>query len=697
MNLKKAEKVFYTLSLLLLSLSVFAQNEEKAVAHSKTRKLAEYAYSENNYYPALDYYLELEKTEPDNPEYIFRIAECYSVLHKYKMAAEYYKKVIDTDSLKYPKSRIYYANMLKLCGDYENALFNYTLIYKTYRDTNADVIRAKAKDEIADCKWAIGAVRDTVIQVYALDSVINTANSDMAPVSVDPDHFIYSSYPSDSSLTRLSGKKQKNPFIKLFLASKNQSGFYERKPLDIPDIGKKNPVHQAGGSFSKDKRKFFYTVCSETNNQGAGQKIQCSIYSCDYNEGKFLNPVKLNEEINMKDYSSSQPCIGTHKGDEILFFTSSRPGGQGGSDIWFTVIKNKTVFLPPVNIGTKINTSGNETTPFYDDSSKTLYFSSDGWRNFGGLDIMKSEGSITKWKKCENLGLPINSSADDFYFFPESVHSGYFVSNRPDSARGKTETCCDDIYRFEPVAIKVKRMAVRGFVRDNQDSLNQAMKFAVVSLYDTEGALLARDTTFDALPYFFGLQINSNYTIRVSAGGYEEKSIPFSTFSMEADTVDLLILMQKKKQELIYFTDTTAKAISIEEEEKTSFTLKNILYDFNKATLKPKSIEELNKFAAFIKLFPGRVIEISSHTDSVGSDEYNLILSQKRAESVVNYLVRVGINQNQLEAKGYGETNPVAPNSNPDGSDNPDGRQLNRRTDFKILGTIENKRQTKVK
>ena len=423
--------------------------------------------------------------------------------------------------------------------------------------------------------------------------------------------------------------------------------------------------------------------------------MRCEIFVSHKSGQIWDTPEKLDVSINDPNYTATQPTIGyTSKSNmEVLYFVSDRPGGRGGYDIWYSIYNaKKNEFSEPKNAGPKINTSGDEMTPFYDNASRTLYFSSTEHNGLGGFDIFQSLGELRKWFPARNVGYPLNSSYDDLYFsISKNREYGFLVSNRPGGNSFRNPTCCDDIYQYR--WIDFIKIAVTGAIYPAEKgkvgrNLDQAqllamkdsikpLSRAVISLYmidkDTkEKIFINRDTTKDNGVYYFDLIPDRDYKFEMEGSQYFNEQVNLSTdginftYTIEMPPIWVNVL-------------STDKPI----------VLSNIYYEFNKSELSElakKSIDttllELMEKATDI------IVEVDAHTDSVGNADYNKNLSQERADNVVNYLIGKGIDKKRLIAKGYGSERPVAPNFKPDGSDNPDGREKNRRTEFQIIGTL---------
>jgi outer membrane protein OmpA-like peptidoglycan-associated protein len=332
------------------------------------------------------------------------------------------------------------------------------------------------------------------------------------------------------------------------------------------------------------------------------------------------------------------------------------------------VSTGKNAFGGATNLGSTINTSQDEITPFYHEGSKSLYFSSNGHANVGGFDIFVSEGKEKDWKTPVNIGLPINSSVDDIYY---SLHTdnktGYFVSNRAGGFNLKSETCCDDIYK----ATLIRDVYIKGFVA-TKNAPETPIKGANVSFFEKnqyDGTLtsVANFTTGED-PYFvITADPEKTYQVNSTKAGYwggEE-------------------IFEARKEKVV--NDTIYKVFFVEEIAKRKLVLKRIYYEFDKYNLRREDKVSLDSVALILKDNPSWTIEIYGHTDGKGTEEYNMRLGKDRAQSAADYLVskhKVELNRMSLISKGKSE--PRLPNENPDGSDNPLGRANNRRVEFKV-------------
>ena len=373
-------------------------------------------------------------------------------------------------------------------------------------------------------------------------------------------------------------------------------------------------------------------------------------------------------------------CDGFLTADGKAFlFSSERPGGigeyhrggyfyhggyEGNTDIYVSV-KTDSGWAEPVNLGPIINTPYAERSPFLHPDGKTLYFSSDGHYGLGGIDVFKSvrlsDTSWTEWSEPVNLGKDINTSGNDIaYKITTDGKLAYFSSNRPGGAGGY------DIYSITlPESARPERnvFTVSGTVTDENDNpLDADIKWFNIDLNKNAGSLKSDPETGK---YTITLPVGSKYSYFAEKPGY---------YSVSND-IDLT------EEKTFGERTENIKLVSVKslQESESAIKLNNIYFDFDSYDLKPESFTELDRLYKFLVDNPGIKVEISAHTDSKGSDEYNLELSQKRAESVVNYLIAKGTNSDRLVAKGYGETQPIATN------DTEEGRALNRRVEMKIV------------
>jgi len=617
------------------------------------------------------YYLEgaVKKNKKD-AEAKFLLAYAYMELRDYEKSQHMYLNAYNSDSKKVPEALYFHAQMQKSNGLYDSAGYNFKKFKKEYKGKNKALKKQAGKEMLyCDSVKKIVAIKNKII-VQHLDSSINKINVEASPFALDDNTLLYSAFRTNKREYIEEGNTSNTKVRKLYQAIRkgNQWKFGGEfsGPFNVEE------VHTANACLSVDKKRMYFSRCKE-NYKG---DMICAIYVSEKNGEVWSEPVKLPKEINNPKYTSTMPTLATDpaKGNEILFFVSNRKG-KGKLDIWYTVYNvKKGTYKTPRNAGVKINTTQNEISPYFDNDTRTLYFSSDGLGGLGGYDIYKAKGNGTKWELPENIGAPYNSGADDIYFtLSPNRKEGFFVSNRKGGYALKNNTCCDDIYTYKKT--DYIKISLEGRVHEMTDPF-EFVNGAIIEIYikDKESGEKYLVKTIESGKdgkYKTDLEAGNDYYLLTKKENYLGSSAELSTKNMANSRIlhDDLKLIKKPK---------------------AAVRIPNINYQTDKWELLAESKQVLD--TTVFKLMtenPELIIEIQSHTDSKGSESYNIKLSQKRSESVVKYLISKGINPARLKAKGYGESLPVAPNDNPDGSDNPSGRAKNRRTDFKIIGVID--------
>jgi outer membrane protein OmpA-like peptidoglycan-associated protein/tetratricopeptide (TPR) repeat protein len=639
---------------------------------------------------AIFFYEKYREIKPYDDKINYALANLHNQARNYLEARDLYLLVIERAEHKYPLARFYYARMLKSIGDYENAIVHFTLFRKDYKGKgDSRTYRRLARYEINGCDSAMIIIQNPMnVTIQSLNSSINSPHIELSPIPIDDDHFIYASLRVDSLVYFTDENADTAMPVRQFYKARKEGmdwmGGELLATFNIPG------VETGNGVFSRDEKRFYFTRCQK-NWQG---KVICSIYRSTLDSSGWNRPEKLPSVINDPNYTTTQPALArTAKSDrEIIYFVSDRPEGKGGLDIWYTVWNHeKDLYSKPRTLGSRINTAGDEMTPFYNYSNRTLYFSSAGLPGIGGLDVFKAFGERRKWKGVQNIGYPLNSSYDDLYYtVSRKEEDGFFVSNRPDSLDNKT--CCDDIFYYrwnDFIRITVtgiiypfetdrfgRKKDLTGFDFMNPGEDIEPLNNAKVALYmkddeENDYVFVDRYSTGEDGRYYFTLAPDNEYEFRMEGFQYFDSKNYFSTeFFNFSDTIEM--------------PPTWVNVYS-----EKPIVLENIYYEFNSAELTEDSKNVLDTtLLILLKEAPEFIVEIGSHTDSIGDYQYNMELSEQRAENVVEYLITKGINTDRLVARGYGAQQPVAPNFNPDGSDNEEGRERNRRTEFRVIGTI---------
>lgn len=654
--------------------SIAQQNvpETEQLNMRKIRGLAQNSLRMGDTYSALIYYKEWAKRKPENASVILQLAELYRNARDYEHASDAYWNYLKlTGGQKNQMALFHAGNMFMQTGKYEEARSNFIKFRRYAKRMDDRWYRCVTEYRIAGCELAM-SLRDSVkkAEVQHLDESINKAHIEFSPIPMDDNTLIYGSLISDEvefyDMEELDTADL--PKRKFYLAKKEGDEWKSAGEFKEP-VGETN-IHVGNGALSPDGNRFYFTKCQE-NFTG---KTICHLWYSEKEHGKWGEPVEMNDAINLSNFTTTQPTVGreSKRNQEVIYFVSDRPEGKGGLDIWFTEYHARTKrFRAPKNAGASVNTPGDEFTPYYDVSTHSLYFSTDGRVGLGGLDVYKIEGEKTRWSKdsLQHLGKEINSPADDFDFIlNKDRNSGFLVSNREGGVALLNATCCDDIYSFE--FVEYVNIHLDGLVIDSTECLDEVDVLLYLRNEETGEKYLAEELRVNPCSFSFTLESNQDFTIEAKKVGYFNDVLDVTTRDKTpADTLKIELQLKKiPKQPIV---------------------LEGILYDFDSANLTVSAKESLDTGLYPIMIEnPQIIIELSSHTDSKGSDAYNLKLSDERAQSVVKYMIEKGIMAKRLKAKGYGETKPIAPNTNEDGSDNPEGRALNRRTEFEIIGEL---------
>lgn len=555
-------------------------------------------------------YNRLTKREerPLRGEVAFKLAECYRRLNMHPNAAAAYQNAIRYE---YPDSTVFYylGRALQADGKYAQAMDAYAK-YLEWKPGN-DL----ALEGLKGCRIALASKDSKTRYIVKNAKLFNSQRADYAPMYLDKNYDqLYFTTTSEKATgekhSEITGMKKGD----IWFARKNEQGQWERPQ---PVEGELNTDADEGViAFSPDGQTMYLTraIRSETAN------TTVEIYTSRRSEATWSAPQKF--EI-IADTISAMGHPSVSPDGRFLYFSSDMPGGYGGKDLWRINIQERSGSLE--NLGPQINTAGDEMFP-YMRSDSLLYFSSDGHPGFGGLDIFKATLNSTgdRWS-IDNMGKPINSQGDDFGITFGPGETGFFSSNRGD-ARGR-----DHIYSFELPELNI---TISGWVVDKDD---EPVPNAVIRIVGDDGSN-QKEIARDDGSFRFRLGRGVRYVMQAGAKGYLNQKQEFTSDSEEADAdygVDFVLASISKPQ-----------------------VVENIFYDFDKATLRPESKEGLDELAQLLKDNPHVSIEMSSHTDRWGPDDYNLSLSDRRAKSVVDYLVGAGISPARLTWKGYGETRP---------------------------------------
>ncbi|MCD4735724.1 MAG: OmpA family protein [Bacteroidales bacterium] len=620
---------------------------------------------------ALDYYLKANKFNLNNSMLNYKIGRCYLDYNDKTEAIKYFEKAIELDKrisldMKYNDVNYLIAKAYHLNYEFDKAIEK----YKEHKNSLSPELLSQQAEilekRVAECETAKEMVANPArVFVDNLGNIVNSAYPDYSPLVVpEEDMIMFTSCRENTS----GGKRDKDSdyFEDIYVTYYQKGGW--TVPDNAYDLNSSN--HDATAGISADGLVLYIYKSAGGND----------LYECELIGNQYKNPQKLPNVINdgLKSSSSALSFV-----KRTLYFSSIRDEGYGGSDIYYSKKNAKDRWADAINIGAAINTPYDEESVFITPDEKTIYFSSKGHNSMGGYDIFKSEFADGKWSNPVNIGYPVNTPDDDVFFTrAANKQRGYYSSKKADGHGGQ------DLYiitflgeakpminmpEYELLAYK----AYPGFATELEPKMEQNIILTgvildAITLEPLQATIEIVDNTKNELvgsfesnsntgSYLLSLRAGFNYGISVNKEDYLFHS---ENFEIPADAVSKKI----KK-------DIMLKKVAV----GTKIVLNNIFFDFDKATLRTESAAELDRLYSLLEDVPTLKIEISGHTDNVGSASYNQKLSQERADAVVNYLFKKGIEGSRLTSMGYGFTRPVASN------DTEDGRQQNRRTEFEVL------------
>jgi outer membrane protein OmpA-like peptidoglycan-associated protein len=634
-----------------------------------------YAMGASRYYMATPYFLSAEKFNPDNDQLNYWIGVCM-LSHNSALkiqAFPYLEKAYKLNpnvapDIHYQLGRAYHLSM-----KWENAKQEYTTYLQTLDQTkNADQI-ADTKKKIEECNNGEELVQHpTRVFIDNLGPNINTHYPEYSPIiSADESEIIFTSKRPNTTGGKIDedgGEYMEDLYISFF-----KNGAWE----PATDMGApiNTDENDATAGISNDGQTLY--VYRGTNGG--------DIYEAHLQGITWTKPERMSNKINTPYHETS---VSLSPDEKILYFVSDKPGGYGDKDIYKSTLDAKGKWGDAQNLGPVINTQYAEEGVAMQADGKTLYFSSQGHNSMGGYDIFKSVCENGIWSNPENLGYPINTPDDDVFFsISASGKHGYYSSVRPDGygendlymitflgpekpvvqsneddllAGSKNEVA--DVMMTAAVAVTAPKITLlKGIITD---SMTHKPLQASIELVDNKKNVVIASFQSNSTTgkYLVSLPAGINYGIAVKTDGYLFYSANFNI----PDTANYIVVEKNVALQPINIGDR--------------IVLRNVFFDFDKATLRDESTAELDRLTKLLTTYSTLQIEISGYTDNKGSAEHNQKLSEARAKSVVDYLVAHGIAQTRLTSKGYGMDDPIATN------ETDEGRQLNRRTEFKIVG-----------
>lgn len=555
---------------------LFGQNEFK-----KYTAFADEQYNSGNYAFALNYYNQAMAIDSSGYELLWKVSLCHQALKNYPTAAYYFSQVYAKEEGRiYPTSLLNWALMEKQCGNYEKAIELLKIAKKKYAKNKKEYVYLKSKREFESCLWAQTAQKDTTdLSLLTLSEKINSPFSEFGH-TIANNTLYFSSLRADSS-TCADEILSSDYTNKLFVFDAEKNVLKALKELN------NKSEHVSNGSFSLDGKRFYFSRCSQDSSA-----YNCKIYCAKKNGASWSSAEELGEIINTPAASTSMPAIGEINGQEVLFYSSNKEEGKGGFDIYYSIIKqNGNQYTKPKALSS-INSPDNEVTPWFNNKTKTLYFASSWWDSFGGLDVFSSNiQNDFKVEQPKNVGLPINSCANDNYFF-ETSDSLFVSSNRLGALYTNIPTCCSDIFAFQYPKTNVPTTKKETFT-----SLNKRLPVTLYFHNDVPNPRSTEQTT------------KVNY-----ATTYTEYSALAETYKKEYAkglTADAALDAQEDIES--FFTEYVAKGV-------TDLTLFNELL-----------LQELEK---------GNHIQLNvrGFASPLAKTEYNVNLTKRRIQSLVNEL-----------------------------------------------------------
>lgn len=603
--------------------------------------LAEEAMATNDYVNALEQY-ELAYEDREDPDLVPILAELKYQIRDYRGAERLYSRLLRKDPENiYAEQRFNYARVLKMQGKYDEAIQE----FQTYlSQTTDETKKAMAQKELNGAELGMSGGGSTKgVEAEAIKNrKLNTKVSQYSPaLSPSGRVFYYSSWAGKGIITA-DDADDPEQFARIFSSQIDEDGKYEDPEPLGPEINRPG-YNSVNVSLSPDGNRMYFNRILLTGNVVSESKI----YMSEGGDGAWKS---ANEVVGVNgDYSALQPAVGDLYGKEVLFFVSDMEGGQGGKDIYYATHQGEGVYGDPINLGPSINTAGDEKTPFWFDG--TLYFSTDGRSTLGGKDIFYAVWNGTNWSEAENMGPAYNGAADDAYFrLYDEGYKGYFTSNRIEGASAHAKGCCDNIYAFG-VPRQYVDLIVGTF---SDDEGNKAPLMGVtVQLVDnglaagtegTQSLTMANGNVFK-----YGLDFERPYTIVATHPDYFPDTVTFNTNGVvDSKTFEQRMYLNPKPTEPIYEEFIIDQPIEME----------NIIYDFDDDRITEQAEIDLQYIYQLMVDSTTLKIELGSHTDIRGEDNYNKDLSQRRTESARRWLMRKGIARDRINVQGYGETVP---------------------------------------
>ncbi len=569
------------------------------------------------------------------------IAELYKDQKRYDKSIKAYERVMQIDSMFFLPAFYSLGEVRFFKGDYKGALSAFRSFIANRGQAN---LQDKAKKYIDDCIFSLDAIEHPVpFKPVSLGDSINTANDEYWPAITVDNRILMFTRQIVSNTRSLTGRSYQEDF---YYSTKTDGRWSVAKSVGAP---LNTPLNEGAQTLSAGGQYMYFTACNRDDGRGG-----CDIYFSAKTMRGWSQGINLGSPVNTP-YWESQPSISAD--GTSLYFVSSRPGGSGGMDIWVSRLKEDGDWSDPENLGEKINTPGDEMSPFIHFDGKTLYFSSNGRPCMGGFDIYMSKmNEDGEWSEPENLGYPINTHTDEIgLIIDASGELAYFSSDiLPGRGRDLFYFELPEEYRPEPVSY------VHGVVYDKFSGKKLKASYELTDL--SSNKIVTKSFTSDDGNFLVCLNPGHNYGLNVDKDKY--------LFYSEHFRLEGVHSVSEPFEKQIELSPIRVGG---------QISLFNVFFETDSWFLRDESVIELTKLYELLKSNPGVRIEIGGHTDSSGTEEHNIVLSEKRAGAVRQFLIEKGIAGERMNVTGYGETRPLTDN------DTEEGRQRNRRTEIKII------------
>ena len=689
------KSLLFFVTFLFITLSMFSQNvdfnKESFPSQKEELKKAKenielgdvyYEMGDNFLSQAIEPYLAANTFNSNNSLLNFKIGKCYLHSNFKQKALPYLEKAKKLNKSVNQDIDFYLGQAFHLKQEWDKAITYYSDFLKNMNSDTEPFLVNKANKSIKECKNGKDlSSRPLRVKIDNLGTKINGEFHEYKPLITADESLLFFTSRRPNTIGNQKDPVFNDYYEDIYYSTKEPDGQWSQaknigEPVNSMD-------HDANSGLSIDGSKLIIYLGNRNNGDLFESILEGENWGKPKDFGKNVNTDKFHES------SASYSLDG-----KAVYFVSDKPGGFGDRDIYLSYLDEKGRWGKATNLGPVVNTEYGEEGVFMHPDGKTLYFSSQGHNSLGGYDIFKTvfDEKTKSWSVPENIGYPVNTTDDDvFYVVSANGRHGYYTSVNSNGFGGR------DLYMItfiteeniqKPVEVKKDEIAseivietklvpetkpvetkadplprltiLKGIISDELTKKPLDATIEIIDIEENKTIYTLNSNSFSG-KYLTSLPAGRNYGIAVKKEGYLFHSENFNISDSAAF------------QEVV--KDIELKKIEV----GSTIVLKNIFYDFDKATLRPESTNELERLLKLLNEMPTLKIEIASHTDFKGSNEYNFKLSDNRAKSVVDYLIKAGIKPDRLFSKGYGEEKPIATN------ETDEGRQLNRRTEFKIV------------